>query len=122
MILARVKSGLLSLNSVPLAGPDFELVLVLYGIAKFILKARLHPKLLYTFSRAFLQCIRVFAEDLENLSLLSLTFPLFNDDSFNRWMGFFTLNPLFELADVLVFLRQEIEVGLKVCVNDQDSL
>ena len=36
-------------------------------------------------------------------------------------MGFFHLNSLFELIDVLVFLGQEVEVSLEVSVNDQDS-
>src|SRR6266849_6033779 len=36
-------------------------------------------------------------------------------------MGLFPINSLFELIDVLVFLRKEIEVSLKVGVDNQDS-
>src|SRR5467141_737508 len=117
-IFFRFNVRFCSLDAVPLAGPDLELVLVFYRIAKLVLKARLHAKLFHALSRALLQCIRVFAEYSENLLLLREAFLLFNNNSFNRRMRFFLLNPLFELTNVLAFLGQEIEVSLKVGVYD----
>src|SRR5712691_7534561 len=101
MILFRVKGGFCSLDAVPLAGPDLELVLILYRMTKLVLKARFHTELPYAFSRALLQNIRGFAEYFENSSFFGETFLLFNDRSINRRMRFFSLNPLFELTDVL---------------------
>src|SRR5713226_7084518 len=105
MILFRVKDGFCSLDAVPLAGSDLELVLVLDGRTKFVFKTSLYAKLLYAVSGALLQCIRVFAEYFENLSLLSEAFLLFNDHSFNGRMRLLGFNLFLELTDVLVFLR-----------------
>src|SRR5438094_2318344 len=120
VIFSGIDGGFCSLNLVPLTGPDFELDLVLYRITKLVLKARLYAELFYAFSRTFLQSVRVFTEHFENLSFFTEALPLFNDRSINRWMGFLLLNSVFELTNVLVFLGQEIEVGLKVGVDDED--
>src|SRR5712692_5343869 len=122
MILSRIDGGFYSLNSVPLAGSDLELDLVLYRITKLLLKARLHAELLYAFSRTLLQSIRVFTKYLENLSFLTEALPLFNDRLINGRVGVIFLNSFFQLIDVLVSLRQEIEVSLKVGVDGKDSL
>src|SRR2546423_334157 len=118
VIFPRIDGGFCSLNLVPLTGSDLELDLVLYRITKLVLKARLYAELSYAFSRTFLQSVRVFTEHFENLSLFTETLPLFNDRFVNGRMGFFLLNSLCELIDVLVFLGQEIEVSLKVGIND----
>src|SRR2546427_1273157 len=118
VIFSRIDGGFCSLNHVPLAGSDLELDLVLYRITKLVLKARLNTQLFYAFSRTLFQGIRISTEYLENLSLLSETFLLFNTYSFYGRMWFLPLNPLFELIDVLAFLGQEIEVSLKVGIND----
>jgi len=118
MIFSRIDRGLSSLNLVPLAGSDIELDLILYRITKLVLKARLYADLLYAFSRTLLQSVRVFTEHFENLSFLTEALPLFNDRSINGRMGVFLLNSLCELTDVLAFLGLEIEVSLKVGIND----
>src|SRR4029077_3585179 len=122
MIFFRINLGRASLDGVPLAGSDLKLDLVLYRVTNLVLKTHLRAKLLHAFSRALLQSIRVLAEYFENLPFLGETFPLFNDHSFDGRMWLFCLDPFFELTDVLAFLRQEIEVSLKVGVNHQDSL
>src|SRR5437660_12192257 len=95
MIFSRVNARFCSLDAVPLAGSDLELVLVLYRITKLVLKTRFHTKLLDTFSRALLQRIRVFAEYFENLPLFSEAFSPFNDNSFYRRMRFLCFNSFF---------------------------
>src|SRR5260370_22395619 len=105
----------------PVGGSDLKLDLIFYRITKLVVKARLNPELLDTLSRALLKRIRVFAEYFENLPFFSEAFLFLNDHSFDRRMRFFLLYPIFDLIDVLAFLGQEIEVGLKVGVNDQDS-
>ena len=122
VIFSRVNTGFCSFDTVPLAGSNLEFVLVLYRITKFVLKTRLDTELLYAFFRAFLQAIRVFAEHFDNRSFFTEAFLLFNDRSINGRMGFFVLNSLFELIEILVSLGQEIEVSLKVGVYYQDSL
>ena len=118
MIFSRVNARFCSLDAVPLAGFDLELVLVLYRVAKLVLKTRLNAKLLHAFSRALLQRLRVFAEYFENLPLFSEAFSLFNDNSFYGRMRFLRFNSFFELIDGLTFLGKEIEVRLEVRVYD----
>src|SRR6266849_5866319 len=91
VILSGVNLEVCSLDAVPLARPNLKLDLIFYRITKFVLKTRLNPKLLYAFSGALLQCIRIFGEYFENLSLLSEAFLPFDDHSSNRRMGFFLL-------------------------------
>jgi len=52
------------------------------------------------------------------LTFFAKALLFFNDRSINGRMEPFSLNCLFELIDVLVFFRQEIEVRLKVGIND----
>src|SRR5712664_2023302 len=100
MIFFRLNIGFCSFDTIPLAGSDLELVLVLYRISQLILKTRLHTKLLYTLSRALLQGIRISAEYFENLPLLSEAFSLFNGNPFNGRMRLLRFHPFFESIDV----------------------
>src|SRR5437667_8653128 len=118
VIFSRIDGGFCSLNLVPLTGSDLELDLVLYRITELVLKARLYGELFYAFSRTFLQSVGVFTEHFENLSFFTEALPLFNNRSVNGRMGFFLLNSLFELTDVLFSLGQEIEVSLIVGVDN----
>src|SRR5438094_10487029 len=117
MRLSRIDGGFYSLNTAPLAGPDIELDLVLYRIAKLVFIARLDPKLLYALFGTFLQRVRVFTVHFENLSLFTEALPRFKDHSINGGMRF-SLHFLSELVDVLVFLGKEVEISLKVGIND----
>src|SRR5207249_11937800 len=105
MRLSRIDGGFYSLNTAPLAGPDIELDLVLYRIAKLVFIARLDPKLRYALFGTFLQRVRVSTVHFENLSLFTEALPRVKHHSITGGMRF-PLDCLSDLLDALVFAGQ----------------
>src|SRR5437867_12955531 len=86
MRLSRIDGGFYSLNTAPLAGPDIELDLVLYRIAKLVFIARREPKVRYALFVTFLERVRVLTVHFQTLSLFTDALPRFEGHSITAGM------------------------------------